>query len=322
MEDAECFGDEFEEDDSVIVGKITTETKEENYDYDQFQTSRTNSSAILHQDSCCQSQLEFHRPASTLVETEHVQNPNVDANLKELSITISDTKMSPIHVRSLEMKVLKLQERKSNWVDTGVRKSKSPCLAVTLNNSLTFATIDEGSEINCLDYGFATKNGIKFNPTECVATAAGSTAMNLSGETIDGISISISDSKTPIIVTLGKMVVVRNLGVDILIGEPGKVDNEIVTMPLKRLIEMNDVNKKRVKFQYLSKSKNLHNPLFVCKSIKSETIYPNQAINVKLPIHLRNLSQVTVTTKNSKLYPWVKTKNVIVDKTGRYCERG
>ena len=315
MEDAECFGDEFEEDDSVIVGKITTEPKEENYD-NQFQTSRTNLPDLLHQESFPQSSFEFHRPADTLVETDHVQNPNIDASRKELSVIISDTKMNPTYVRSLEMKVLKLNERKSNWLDTGVRKSKSPCLAVTLNNRPTFATIDEGSEINCLDYGFATQNGIKFSPTDCVATAAGSTAMNLSGETIDGISISISDSKTPIIVTLGKMVVVRNLGVDILIGEPGKVYNEIVTIPHRRLIEMNDVNKNRVKLQYSSKSKNLYNPSFVCKSIKSETIYPNQAINIKLPVHLRNLSQVTVATKNSKLYPWVKTKNVIVDRTG------
>ena len=243
------FAYKFEEDDSVIIGKITNDPKEENYD-NPFQTSRTNLPDLLHQESFHQNISEFHRPADTLVETNHVQNPNVDTDRKEFNVIISDIKMNPAYVRSLDMKILKLQERKSNWLDTGVRKSKSPCLAVTLNNRPTFATIDEGSEINCLDYGFATRNGIKFSPTDCVATAAGSTAMNLSGETIDGISISISDSKTPIILTLGKMVVVRNLGVDILIGEPGKVDNEIVTIPHKRLIEMNDVNKKRVKLQY------------------------------------------------------------------------
>ena len=98
--------------------------------------------------------------------------------------------MNPVHVGSLEMKVLKLQEIKSNWMDTGVRKSKSPCVSVTLNNTPTFATIDEGSEINCLDYGFATQNKIKFSPTECIATAAGSMAMSLSGETLENISIS------------------------------------------------------------------------------------------------------------------------------------
>ena len=166
-------------------------------------------------------------------------------------------------VNSLEMKVMKLQERKVNWIDTGVRKSKSPCLPVTLNGASTFATVDEGSEINCLDYGFATKNKIKFNPTECVATAAGSTAMNLSGETVNNISISISGSKTPIMMMLGKMVIVRNLGVDVLIGEPGKVDNEIITVPHKRIIEVSDVNKNRIKLPYSSKlKKNKTHPLF------------------------------------------------------------
>ena len=41
MEDAECFGEEFEEDDSVIIGKITTEPREEKFNNDQFQTSKT-----------------------------------------------------------------------------------------------------------------------------------------------------------------------------------------------------------------------------------------------------------------------------------------
>ena len=34
MEDAECFGEELEEDDSVIVGKITIEPREQKFNRD------------------------------------------------------------------------------------------------------------------------------------------------------------------------------------------------------------------------------------------------------------------------------------------------
>lgn len=86
----------------------------------------------------------------------------------------------------LEAKVRRLEERKSIWCNNGVRKSKSPCIQAMLNNTsvTAFITVDEGSEINCLDEGFANRYGLKFVPTSCKALAAGSTAMKLMGQTL------------------------------------------------------------------------------------------------------------------------------------------
>ena len=134
-----------------------------------------------------------------------------------------------------------MEARKHVWSSNGVRKSKSPCLPVTLGNATTDAIIDEGSEINCLDEGFAVRIDVKYVPTKCKATAAGSTSMQLAGQTTEDITINIKHTGKPIKWRLGKLVVVKNLGVDILVGEPAKVDNEIVTIPHRRLVEMNNI---------------------------------------------------------------------------------
>ena len=54
-------------------------------------------------------------------------------------------------------------------------------VSVLINERFSLATIDEGSEINCMDEGFAIRSNINFVPTVCMATAAGSTAMKLGG---------------------------------------------------------------------------------------------------------------------------------------------
>ena len=91
----------------------------------------------------------------------------------------------------LEAKVQRLEERKSVWKSNGVRKSKSPCIYVTLCGAIAavaFLTVDEGSEINCIDESYAIQHKIKYVPTSCKAVAAGSTSMKLAGQTSEDIS--------------------------------------------------------------------------------------------------------------------------------------
>ena len=89
-----------------------------------------------------------------------------------------------------------------------------------------------------MDETFASKNKIWFEKTCCQAKAAGSTNMKLSGQTTEDVMIKIKYEGPPIILKLGRMVVVKNLGVSILIGEPAKVDNKIVTIPHLRQVEV------------------------------------------------------------------------------------
>ena len=111
--------------------------------------------------------------------------------------------------------------------------------------AVALATIDEGSEINCLDYGFASKNKIPFVPTQCVAIAAVSSSICLAVETKDVVSAQDMHTAEPIELDFGKMVIVKNLGVDFLIGEPGKVDNRILTLPHRQMVQIQPKNGKK-----------------------------------------------------------------------------
>ena len=302
MEDNEYF-DEITEDDEVIIGKFEKEMKEnETLPSMTFQTSKT------------EPELGSSRPGSEhiviqrniLVESEPKQNPNI--YLSSYNVKVSDMEM-----KSLILKVLKLGTRQHTWSSNGVRKAKSPCLPVLIENTETHATVDEGSEINCLDEGFATKNGIRFERTDCKATAAGSTVMKLSGQT--NKDITIKHKGKPIMWKLGRLVVVKNLGVDLLVGEPAKSDNEIVTFPHQRLIEMWNSAGKRVKLPYFSKVKS-PTSIFQCKAPSNETIYPSAKLRIKLPVNFWGAGSVIITPKNPKIHSWLKPHEATIDGYG------
>ena len=109
---------------------------------------------------------------------------------------------------------------------------------VFVNGRFSLATIDDGSEINCMDEGFAIRSNVNFVPTICTATAAGLTTMKLAGQTKENVIMAVQGTTKPVVWNLGNMVVVRNLGTNILIGEPGKKDNKIVTIPHHKVIEL------------------------------------------------------------------------------------
>ena len=71
--------------------------------------------------------------------------------------------------------------------------------------------------------------------------------MIVTGQTLDSIFLKIPHNDTLVWWSLSNCVVVKNLGVDILIGEPGKVDNEIVTKPHLKQVETKDVNEKLIR---------------------------------------------------------------------------
>ena len=64
----------------------------------------------------------------------------------------------------LASKVQKLAERSSSWIQNGVRKAKSPRIPVKISGTQhnIMATIDEGSEINCLDEAVAARCKIRY----------------------------------------------------------------------------------------------------------------------------------------------------------------
>ena len=190
----------------------------------------------------------------------------------------------------LSTQTRKLEARKSIWANAGIRKAKSPCILATLGPVPVYVTIDEGSEVNCMDESFAMKNTITFVPTTCKATAAGCSTMTLAGQTKDNIILNITHNKRVATVHVGKMIIVKNLGVDILLGEPGKVDNSIVTIPHLKLVEFSDLNGKRmlVPYSFTLEDKTIkESDVFRCKASKNEVVYEGQSVQIQLPVYMR-----------------------------------
>ena len=140
--------------------------------------------------------------------------------------------------------------------------------------------------------------------------------MKLAGQTTEDINISIKHTGKPIKWRLGKLIVVKNLGVDILVGEPAKVDNEIVTIPHERLVEMNNIAGKRVKLPYSSRQASPQHYTFRCKTPVNETIYPKTKKKIKLPSRLRHAKVVAITPKHSKLHSWFSPQVLCIGEDG------
>ena len=77
----------------------------------------------------------------------------------------------------LVRKIENIANRKHLWSADSVRKESSPKVSAHLKSKPCTPTIDEGSEINCIDATFATEANLPQVPTSCSAKAAGNTAM-------------------------------------------------------------------------------------------------------------------------------------------------
>ena len=66
------------------------------------------------------------------------------------------------------------------------------------------------------------------------------------------------------------MVVVTNLGVDLLVGEPGKLDNKIVTISHHKIIETVDANGEAVKLPYYPKGMKLRSEYVPCRARRTQ----------------------------------------------------
>ena len=98
---------------------------------------------------------------------------------------------------------------------------------VSLHGHKVPATIDEGSELNCVGLHVTKKFNLEIVKTEKKARAADSSRLRLVGQLKKPLLLVAEPHGTPI--RLKHVVVVDQVNADILIGEPGKRDNNIIT---------------------------------------------------------------------------------------------
>ena len=134
--------------------------------------------------------------------------------------------------------------------------------------------------------------------------------MTVTGQTLKNVVLTIPKDDTLIKWDLSKCVVVDNLGVDVLVGEPGKIDNNIVTKSNLKVIETKDVSGDEVEIPYFKKKDEAR---FICRAIKAETLFPGDSISLQVPPHLQNESQVALAPIRENELNFVNPKIVAVD---------
>ena len=331
MEDSEYFENGHEDEDSFYVGKINNCGEKAQSINNQLQIpKRKCEQGLLNININLSSPETAEDKLSSAAPNE---NSDVPGQFKNIDVSDKWVKMKPSSIMAtsaameqnfregrdetfFQAAVRRLQERRRLDQNDKVRKEKSPTVAIDINNVASLATVDEGSEINCMDEKFAIKNKIQFIPTLCTATAAGSNSMKLAGQTFRDIVLDVKGSEFPVHWDLGKVVIVSNLGLDILVGEPGKADNKIITIPHQKIIETVDSKGKVVKIPYSLKRMTSETIYSTCRAVQSETLYPGQELIYKVPKQFQTCSYVNVSPRRMHYYPWVECRNYKVNKNG------
>lgn len=228
-------------------------------------------------------------PMDPQIKSNDFQTMNLD---QQIPSTRPNLISSSTWMDSINVQVRKLE----SLLSSPVRKAQSPSLNMSLNNISVFPTIDEGSEINVIDSSFANNCNITFSRTAHQATAAGSQQMSVVGETKDDVILHKTIGKQFIRWNLKKCIVVNNLGCPLLIGEPGKQDNFISTIPSKKIICTYDVNNSPVSIPYQSKPR-LYNRNFICRLSGDLVVNPGEKVDILVPTMLMKESSLVFTPR-------------------------
>ena len=248
--------------------------------------------------------INVNQQPGELNRSSHIMANNNPAH----TTNITESRISDM--TELVRKIKKIEKRKHLWSSNNVRKESSPMVSALLNTVTCTPTIDEGSEINCIDAAFAAKCSLRQVSTSCSATAAGDNAMTVTGQTLDNVILHIPNVETPVKWNLFKCVVVKNLGVDVLVGEPGKIDNIIETKSHQQKLETRDVEGNVTEIPYFKKREETR---FVCRAIRSETIFPGDSVSVKIPPHLLNETALAIAPTRESEFNFVTPKVVQID---------
>ena len=133
-----------------------------------------------------------------------------------------------------------------------------------------------------------------------MAKAAGSRPIPVRGQTADDVILNLSDCNTPIKWKLGRCIVVQNLGANVLIGEPGKIDNYI------RELKTLDINGETTLVKY-SDGPNKTSTLI--RATTSQTLYAGDSLQLEIPTDLKSDEYLNIYphTGNTWLSPTVHT---------------
>ena len=189
-------------------------------------------SACDHQ-SCDNCAMKFMISESLLKNKENTVNCQLSQTQK--AATQPGIHMVKDTLRPADFSAL-IQSLKTSTYDwQQIQKSKSPQLRVSLQEFQASALVDSGAEINVIDEQFAKTASLGINPTSEKAQAANKLPLNIKGQTREEVILKCPTSEGHKMINLGIVLVVHQLGVACLIGQPGIEENNIISLPRKKI---------------------------------------------------------------------------------------
>ena len=126
-------------------------------------------------------------------------------------------------IESLQNRIRKIGQRK------GIRKEKSPAFQAIVGGKVFIMTVDEGAELNIISADLVRRANIPITHTRENANAADGGGLKVVGQTLFELVVHGLFQGSRIEINLGHVLVVEGLEADVLMGEPGKKDNDLDT---------------------------------------------------------------------------------------------
>ena len=208
-----------------------------------------------------------------------------------------------------------------------VWKAKSPSVVMSLNERSVTAIVDEGSEISAINSTVVNQLDLPTSRSIEQARAAGSKTIDIVSQTANDVILVKTVDNSVIQWNLGQCLVIDDLGCDILIGEPAKQANKIVTHPSHKCISVIDVdgNKKILSYESFSKPSVVSAPPIQNENVMQArqqkvqgesvsehvrllvqdacTVYPKDSCFLKVPDKLKSCPQVLVEPSEKVKFP-------------------
>ena len=185
-----------------------------------------------------------------------------------------------------------------SWQD--IQKSASPKIRCFLSHLDILVLLDSGAELNVVDADTALKAGLGIVETKEVAKAANQLPLDIVGRTSSPVTLKCITEEGVKMLQLGLLLVVKNLGVACLIGEPGKEFNNIICLPKRKLVLLAGGTDIHHAPYYEDKVK-----YHLARAPKTTLLQPGEQICYSLPPDFEFTSHVAITPRVQSL-SWLK----------------
>ena len=269
-------------------------------------------------------QTDEGQEAINRVRRSNVENSNLSAPERILTSQIVENKINSIDsivfddswVRRIRNIV------RSKLYTKSPRKAKSPTLLGNHKGKEFVFVVDSGAEISVLDENLARALKVKITRSLASAKAANKSPMELVGQTEEDFLVEVQMEQGKVVLDLGRVPVIRDLGCGMLLGEGAKADNKIVTYAHEKYVTITqgsktytcpyyirtEADRKRfplVKWVNEGENQELPTDYLLLRVTENKMLSPGEAIEFELPERMITDTGVVVTPRRSAL-SWIK----------------